>query len=60
MNIIENNHLFNHNLCSQAYATRDDLGRQRTMLRGVNSRMGGVLGIYVAHFCLNICIYAVF
>ncbi|KAJ2956817.1 hypothetical protein NQZ79_g7391 [Umbelopsis isabellina] len=27
----------------QAYATRDDLGRQRTMLRGVNSRMGGVL-----------------
>ncbi|CAO3678033.1 unnamed protein product [Umbelopsis vinacea] len=43
-NKIENSHRMTDMVLDQAYATRDDLGRQRSMLRGVNSRMGGVLG----------------
>ncbi|KAG2177272.1 hypothetical protein INT43_007929 [Umbelopsis isabellina] len=51
-NKIENSHRMTDMVLDQAYATRDDLGRQRTMLRGVNSRMGGILGIYVARYFL--------
>ncbi|KAH8551296.1 V-snare-domain-containing protein [Umbelopsis sp. PMI_123] len=43
-NKIENSHRMTDMVLDQAYATRDDLGRQRNMLRGVNSRIGGVLG----------------
>ena len=30
----------------QAYATRQDIAHQGRMLRNINSRVGGVIGVY--------------
>lgn len=40
---IDSSNRMTDDILSQAYATREDLGQQRGMVAGINSRMGGLL-----------------